>query len=300
MEFRFNEDVSALVHQAYVAPVFRAENKDAYGMLKIGKFHVPFGLGERGVDDDMLRHGLFKETGWDIVSFLSLDVHGTGIGLDSVEKGFSWSVSVTNPKSINEDVGVSEAKASKNKDFTARVEFGNDKLHMGASYASYKPLMISSVVELTDTNGDKIPDKVETKDVTTALTFSNVGVHFSVSGKNADLKAEHVWMNMEIENSPLKEKLTYLYVNGFAGFNHGTGLTATWRRVNFKDTGFHIDQFAIGLLFKITPLFHIALEEKIYKEKDSGPKSFSALTASYRFLGVKTVNKTGKFVVVRL
>ncbi len=265
VEFRFNEDVSALVHQAYVAPVFRAENKDDYGMLKFGKFHVPFGLGERGTDDDMVRHGLFVDTGWDRLSFLSLDVHRTGIGLDSVEKDFSWNVSVTNPIIVNEDFEVSEAKISRNKDFTARIEFGNDKLRMGASYASYKPLMISSM------------------NVTSPLTFSDAGVHFAVSGKNAGLKAEQVWMNIEEEDSSLKEKLTYLYVNGFLGFNPGTGMTATWRRVNFKDTGFHIDQFAIGFLFKITPLFHFDLEEKVYKEKDSDSKSFPVLTAFYHF-----------------
>ena len=104
-----------------------------------------------------------------------------------------------------------------------------------------------------------------------------------LTGKNVSLKAEHVWLKIQPEDAPADVKLTYLYVNGFVGFNHGTGLTTTWRRVNFKCTDFHIDQFAIGLLFKITPQFHISLEEKIYKEKDSDSKSFPVLTASYRF-----------------
>ena len=251
-------NIDSIVHQAYVAPVFGNKKADSTTMLKLGKFHVPFGLGERGVDDDMIN---LVDENWLIVSRMGLDVHAMGLGLDIHSKEFNASISVINPREIDEDLTLFDNVPSKDKDFVGRLAFGNKTYGIGASFATY---------HLSDIE-----------------TLNNVGVHGYWISEKSTLRAEYLSSRYEMDGAPFSQKWNYFYLNAVLGVSkQGTKLTATWRTVKEKSDfteDFKHDQLSFGLLFVVTPEMHIALENKSYKQEESPSVNAWVMTFSYAF-----------------
>lgn len=251
-------NIDSIVHQAYVAPVFGSKNGESFTTLKLGKFHVPFGLGERGVDDDLKN---VVDENWLVVSRMGLDVHAMGLGLDIHSKEFNASLSVINPREIDENLNVDEVVGSKEKDFVGRVEFGNKTYGIGSSFATYH--------------------------ISESETLRNIGVHGFWSNEKSSLKAEYVSSRYEVDDTPFSLKWNYVYVNTVLGVSKkGTKLTATWRSVKEKSDfvdDFKHEQFSAGLLFVVTPEMHIAIENKSYKEEESPSVNAWVMTFSYAF-----------------